>query len=253
MAKDDDTSIFDELDSRLDDFFAEDDQLFSEDDIAEDNDGGLVEDVEIPETEETSEEVELPVDPVDESAPLNRLKAIVLEMDWEISDENLRLYLDEINRLITRYKEDRPIYLFFRLHVAIGKYMLTKKAHAHPDALKFLYSVYNSLEKAIIADIPILDKNRLILSEVNHFKRLKHKLFPNFTPDSEELEAHLNEKNIQDETGSQGESDDDDLAYEAPSFDMSSLPEDVQRGVSEFIEKSIAEKLENIKKELQNS
>jgi len=263
LAKDDDVSIFDELDSRLDDFFADDDDLFSEDDdlFSEDDNDPAVNSVDDDEPVADSANVEInqlsvpdpeKMDKVDNEAPLNRLKAIVLEMDWEISDENLNKYLSEIQRLIEFYENDRPIYLFFKLHATIGKYMLLKKAQAHPDALKFLYSVYNSLEKAIIDGLPLLDKNKLILHEVNHFKNLKNKLFPDFSAKTEskkeENDVDKNQVDVKIDSAVP-----EDNTIKENGFDISALSDDMQKGISEYIEKSIASKLDDIKKELKSN
>lgn len=276
MAKDDDVSIFDELDDKLDDFFADDDDLFSEDgDVLSEGDDELaVEDDSFEDDsgedyrEEPDSDVDIlqsqaddnggALDPADTTVtppvekeyeqtddtsgnPLQQLKAIVLEMDWEISDENLEKYLAEINRLIVSYQNDRPIYLFFKLHAAIGEYMLKKKARAHPDALKFLYSVYNSLEKALKDDVPLVEKNKMILAEVNNFKSLKKKLFPGFY-------SKASEENIMRESGGTVERSSDKTKSETASFDISSLPEDVQNGVNDYIEKMIAKKIESMNK-----
>lgn len=257
MAKDDDVSIFDELDDKLDDFFAEDDDLFAEDDDLFSNESNdSVEDETSLEQDELDEESDLTAENsdtgftsepetldsissdssnFDSENPLERLKAIVLEMDWEISDENLNSYLNEINNLIENYKNDRPIYLFFKLHAAIGNYMLTKKARAHPDALKFLYGVYNSLEKALAEGNPLVEKNRMILNEVNNFKSLKKKLFPGFYSEEVENVQSTVSETVVDKT-------------EEESFDISSLPEEVQNGINQYIEKMIAEKIESISK-----
>ncbi len=263
MDKDDDVSIFDELDDKLDDFFAEDDDLFAEDD----DDLFAVESDDLPEDEisidqndladesdlaaeitneqtslsgvspepDTSNNVVEDSNHYDSGNPLEQLKAIVLEMDWEISDENLNKYLDEITNLIENYKNDRPIYLFFKLHAAIGNYMLSKKARAHPDALKFLYGVYNSLEKALSVGLPLVEKNKMILTEVNNFRCLKQKLFPGFYSD----EVH----NVQSTVSAAVDDQTEDAA-----FDISSLPEDVQSGINHYIDKMITEKTEAVSK-----
>ena len=263
MAKDDDVSIFDELDDKLDDFFAEDDDLFAEDDddiFADESDDLTKDEVAIEQNEladesdqtaeiakeqtsvsDTFSEPETSNNVVEDSNcynsenPLEQLKAIVLEMDWEISDENLNKYLNEIKNLIENYKNDRPIYLFFKLHATIGNYMLTKKARAHPDALKFLYGVYDSLEKALSVGLPLVEKNRMILSEVNNFKSLKKKLFPGFYSDEVQ--------NVQDNVSHAV-----DKQTEEELFDISSLPVDVQNGINQYIEKMISEKIESISK-----
>ncbi len=277
MAKDDDVSIFDELDDRLDDFFADDDELFNDDEFSEEvslvEEVRLTEDLSLTEDESLVEEESLAIEDdfsteavgnkkivedsdnskisqpsmkIDESTtfdsenPLHQLKIIVLEMDWEISDENLEKYLSEINNLIVHYQNDRPIYLFFKLHAAIGVYMLKKKARAHPEALKFLYGVYNSLENALSDGIPLVEKNKLILAEVNNFKFLKKKLFPGFYPEE-------NEESIITET----ESPSDDSSFEkdeikSDSFDISALPDHIQKDVNKYIEKMISKKIDSI-------
>ena len=147
MGKHDDVNSIEEIDNSVDIFFLEDDEF---------------------------SEVE---------NPLLQLNAIVLEMDWEISDESLGKYLSEIKNLMIQYQSDRPIYLFFKLHATIGEYILKKKARAHPSALQFMYSVYGSLNRALSSGIPLVEKNRLILDEINNFKILKKKMFPGFYPE----------------------------------------------------------------------
>jgi hypothetical protein len=87
LSKDKGTSIFDELDSRLDDFFSEHDDeeasglslntSLSDNFLSIDNQN-ISEDGNIPKKSSKNYK-----------SPLDNLKAIVREMDWEINDENL--------------------------------------------------------------------------------------------------------------------------------------------------------------------
>ncbi|GAB6094140.1 hypothetical protein JCM14469_03920 [Desulfatiferula olefinivorans] len=231
MSKDDGNSIFDELDSRLDDFFADDEPG------GEDASDFLSDDLDMSSLEVTDIEHPTPDVPASRpnhnaKAPLDALKAIVLEMDWEINDENLNNYLDEINRLKDIYRNDRPISLFLKLHDAIGQYMLHKKAGAHPDALKFLYQVFNSLEKVFTKEFSLREKNTLILTEVANFKNLKAKLFPNLYT-SVDMNSFV-----------------PDVSVKKKKPDFSSLPNEIQKEINDYIEREIAQKIETLKKEL---
>ncbi len=235
------TSEDEDITSEDEDITAEDEDITSEDDITTE---AVDNEIIVDESEDT--EISQPSKKNDEFAafnsknPLHQLKVIVLEMDWEISDENLERYLSEIDSLIVNYRDDRPIYLFFKLHSAIGKYMLQKKARAHPEALKFLYGVYNSLENALSDGTPLVEKNKLLLGEVNNFKFLKKKLFPGFYPEE-------NEQNIITETEISDDSALDEDEIESVSFDISALPDDIQNGINNYIEEMIAKKIESIK------
>lgn len=225
MSKDKGTSIFDELDSRLDNFFSEHDDETSDLNLNTSLSNNF-----LSEDKNTSENDNIPKkSSKNYRSPLDNLKVIVLEMDWEINDENLNKYLNEIEKLKNQYSGDRAIYLFFKLHNAVGKYMLCKKAGAHPDALKYLYQVYNSLEKVINKNYSPFEKNKLILNEVNNFKNLKAKMFPAFYS-SVELESLPDNK------------------INKPDF--SNLPEDIQKEINKYIEKEIASKIQALKNEL---
>lgn len=231
MSKDDGNSIFDELDSRLDDFFADDDL------IVEESTDFLSDDLNIDSLDVTDIKQSAPDVPASKShynpkAPLDELKAIVLEMDWEINDENLNKYLDEIAGLKDVYRTDRPICLFLKLHDSIGQYMLHKKAGAHPEALKFLYQVFNSLEKLFTKDLSLREKNTLILTEVTKFKNLKAKMFPQLyaAVDMNSFIPAIPEKKKKP--------------------DFSSLPNEIQKEINDYIEREISNKIESLKKEL---
>lgn len=237
MSKDDDNSIFDELDSRLDDFFAEDDLV--EEDSGEFLTDDFFLDDEEPEMEDMFEpqksDMNMPEINTENTAnsPLDSLKAIVLEMDWEINDENLSNYLDEIENLKNKYLDDRAVFLLFRLHNAIGRYMLHKKAAAHPDALKFLYQIFNSLEKVITKDLPVVEKNKVSLNEVANFKNLKARMFPDkysgtFSP-----------------TYGSG-------VPKRKKPDFTNLPSEIQQEINDYIEREITMKIEALKKELKS-
>ncbi|MBS4058327.1 MAG: hypothetical protein KGZ82_13500, partial [Bacteroidales bacterium] len=160
-----DISILDELNNRLDDFF-------SDDDIIEEK-------KKINESKSITTKDNPKNNKIQNDKPFDLLRAILLEMDWEINEVNLNKYLDELNVLSNKFSNDRVIYLFLKLLKSLGIYMLYKKSNANPDVLKFLYNSFNCIEKIVINDLTIFDKNLLIIKETEKFKQLKSSMFPN--------------------------------------------------------------------------
>jgi len=112
-----------------------------------------------------------------EDFPLRDLKATILSIDWEITDEAMTSLIEESGRLADEYKDDKSILMFLRLLDSAGKYIKTNKANAHPDAIKLLNSVYNSLEKVLVSEgITEGEKKEILLGQVEKFKRLKEQI-----------------------------------------------------------------------------
>ena len=110
-------------------------------------------------------------------SPLVELNAIVLSLDWEITDENLEKLLNQIERLKVLYKDSRLPYMFLQLHGSVGKYIASKKVDAHPDSIRLLHSVHAGLEKILVnPDMNEADKKRILSKEVKKFKTLKHQI-----------------------------------------------------------------------------
>ncbi|MBW1897710.1 MAG: hypothetical protein JRI61_01475 [Deltaproteobacteria bacterium] len=112
------------------------------------------------------------------AAPLiHNLKATVLSIEWEISDGVLTDLIEESVRLEETYRDDKDLLLFLQLLGSIGKYIKKRKVNAHPDAIKLLNSVYNSLEKVLLSrDITEEEKRQILLIQVEEFKKLKERI-----------------------------------------------------------------------------
>ena len=177
-----------ELSDRLDDLFSE------EDDAPILEPDGLEPDV--PEEDHGDEGGK----PVSESgvtaqtgpkeSPLIELDAIVLSLDWEITDENLEKLLSEIERLKELYRDSRLPYMFLQLHGSVGRYIASKKVDAHPDSIKLLHSVHAGLEKVFMnPDISELEKKKILSEEVKKFKGLKHEIMLSKSMGADEIET----------------------------------------------------------------
>jgi len=124
------------------------------------------------------------------ASPLMELDAIVLSLDWEITDENLEKLLNEIERLKSLYRDARLPYMFLQLHGSVGKYIASKKVDAHPDSIKLLHSVHAGLETILMnPDMEETDKKKILSEEVKKFKGLKHQIMLAKSTDPEEAET----------------------------------------------------------------
>jgi len=213
-----DISILDELNNRLDDFF-------SDDDIIEEK-------KKINESKSITTKDNPKNNKIQNDKPFDLLRAILLEMDWEINEVNLNKYLDELNVLSNKFSNDRVIYLFLKLLKSLGIYMLYKKSNANPDVLKFLYNSFNCIEKIVINDLTIFDKNLLIIKETEKFKQLKSSMFPN---------KYKNSKN-----------DFNDNINGKKKINFKSLPEEIQKEINDYIENEINAKINELKNRLKN-
>jgi len=112
-----------------------------------------------------------------EDSPVRELKAMVLSLDWEINDEIMDGFMGQIDLLMDQYKTDKIFLLFLQLLGSIGKYIRVNRGGSHPDSIKLLNSVYNSLERVVAAEDMIeAERKKILLAAINRFKKLKHKI-----------------------------------------------------------------------------
>jgi hypothetical protein len=112
-----------------------------------------------------------------ENSLLKELGAVVLSVDWEISDEIMNHFLEKIADLKSIYKEDRNSLFFLQLLDSVGKYIKTNKVEAHPDSINVLNSVYSGLAKTVLTkDMTEPEKKKILLTQVTKFKRLKEQV-----------------------------------------------------------------------------
>jgi hypothetical protein len=109
--------------------------------------------------------------------PLKGLKAVLLSIDWEITDSTMDSLLNEIKNVEYVYSEDKIILTFLQLLGSIGRYVKANKGKAHPDATRVINSVYEALEKVALTEgMPRALKEKRLLEEVGKFKKLKEQV-----------------------------------------------------------------------------
>ena len=144
-----DDLLVDEIDGRLDD-------LFAEDKITQKADG------------ESSEVKEY---------PLKELKAVILSIDWEITDDVMKRLANQVVGLKKRYKDDKIVFILLQLLGSIGEYIRVSRGKSHPDSFKFLNSLFKKLDKVVCTKgLSESEKKKILSVEVNKYKVLKDKL-----------------------------------------------------------------------------
>jgi hypothetical protein len=109
--------------------------------------------------------------------PLKNLKAVLLSIDWEITDSTMDSLLNEIKNVEYVYSEDKIILTFLQLLGAVGRYVKTNKGNAHPEATRVINSVYEALEKVALTEgMSRPEKEKMLLEEVAKFKKLKEQV-----------------------------------------------------------------------------
>jgi len=119
------------------------------------------------------------VKPVDggEEFSLDGLKAAVLSIEWEITDEVMGRFIEEVVRLKGRYEEDKDLQFLFQLLTSVGNYIKAHKGKAHPDAVKVLNSVYGALERVVLdTDMAEGEKKGVLLEQLRKYKELKGRI-----------------------------------------------------------------------------
>lgn len=112
-----------------------------------------------------------------ETVSMEKLKSVVLSIDWEITEKCLTDLINETDALMPYYQADRLAHALLRMLRAVGRYIRRYKAQAHPDAIKRVMSVFASLEQ-ITGEPPMAEdlKKSIVAKEISAFKKLKQQV-----------------------------------------------------------------------------
>ena len=111
--------------------------------------------------------------------PLKELKAVVLSIDWEITDDVMNRLAEQVVKLKKRYKDNKIVFILLQLLGSIGEYIKANRGKSHPDSFKFLNSLYKNIDSVVnTKGLPESEKKKILAVEVNKYKILKEKLLP---------------------------------------------------------------------------
>jgi hypothetical protein len=115
--------------------------------------------------------------------PLKELKSTILAIDWEITDDVLDMFIDQLDGLLAQFEGDKVIHTLLKLLKSLGKYVRAHKSKAHPDTIKRIMAVYSALEDSVTDDgMSRSEKEKRLLDEVRQFQRLKALILASKTP-----------------------------------------------------------------------
>jgi pilus assembly protein FimV len=110
----------------------------------------------------------------DEESPISRLKSLILSIDWEITDEVLMQFNEELVDLRDIWAGEKINLVYVQALEKISKYIYQKKADSHPSAIKLLLTLYHNLEKIVSSDnLSEEEKREILLEDVKRFESLK--------------------------------------------------------------------------------
>ncbi len=134
----------------------------------------------------------------DEESPISRLKSLVLSIDWEITDEILMQFNEELVDLREIWAGEKINLVYVQALEKISKYIYQKKADSHPSAIKLLLTLYHNLEK-IVSSLDLTDdqKKEILLEDVKRFESLKRHIAQ---PSQAVDESPKNQQKIQKQT-----------------------------------------------------
>lgn len=137
---------------------------------------------EIPAAPADSPRIEVPEQ--DDDSPIRKLKAIVLGMDWEITDKELEDLGNEVKQLQGVFAGSKPKLIFLQGIDSIGAYIKKKKSNSHADAFKLLHSFCDKLDHITSTQLSLQEEKAILLPEVEKFNKFKEVVIA--TLDSEE-------------------------------------------------------------------
>lgn len=116
--------------------------------------------------------------PVITDKEMNNLKAVILAIDWEISDTTLRNFETVVKDFMAKLNHYIIHHTFLKIIYNTGQYIGIQKANAHTDSISFLRSVFENFEQIVqTPDMSFKDKKQILETEINRFHQFKIKIF----------------------------------------------------------------------------
>jgi hypothetical protein len=115
--------------------------------------------------------------PAINDSDINDLKAVILAIDWEISDTTLQNFEKVVTNLLSTLKSYKIHHTFLKIIYSTGRYIGSQKANAHTDSISFLRSVFENFEQIVqTPKMAFKEKKQLLAADINRFHEFKHKI-----------------------------------------------------------------------------
>jgi hypothetical protein len=106
--------------------------------------------------------------------PIYKLKKIVLNLEWEITDDLMDQYIEQLNQLKETFKGDKHLMLLIKLQYVLGNLIRTRKGDTPHYGFKMLRTLFNSMNR-IVSDKSLTKniKQQIITKELERYHKLK--------------------------------------------------------------------------------
>ncbi len=105
-----------------------------------------------------------------------QLKAAILSLDWEVTDESLNQFNTSISLFDGMFTDNKPALVLIQGLQVLGDYISEKRAQAHSEAFILLHSFFEALEQIATTGTQSLDQNAiqdLLTDRINRINNLK--------------------------------------------------------------------------------
>lgn len=103
---------------------------------------------------------------------IKELKSVVLSLEWELNDETLARFDEEILKLEEVYAEDLFVLAFVRILRFLGRYIMVKGTESEPRSINLLFSTYDNLEKVLLSrNMPESEKYSLMAENISSYRQ----------------------------------------------------------------------------------
>ncbi len=166
----------------------------------------------------------------EDDSPLARLKSIILSIDWEITDDILRQFNEELLDLKDIWAGNKVNLIYVQALEKLSRYIYKEKADAHPNTIKLLLTFYANLEKIVSSTfLSEVEKKNLLMEDVQRFEKLKKQIgrIPEsepVQPVTEEAENQVEDlitQPVQTDLAIESDAEESPLAFESVTADDS--------------------------------
>ena len=111
-------------------------------------------------------------------SPLENLKSLVLSLDWEISDEILRQFNEELIALRKKWTDEKIYLVYIQILEIVSKYIYQERSSANPNAIRLLPAFYYNFDKIVLDDnLTDAERQDILFADVKRFNNLKKQIF----------------------------------------------------------------------------
>lgn len=133
----------------------------------------------------------------EEEDHLKLLKASILSLDWEVTEESLNQFNQQVDHFHQRLADDKPAMVLVQGLRALGDYIEESAATAHPESFTLLHAFSEGLEQVLHVEPDARDKEQLqtlLIDRVSRLNALKELIVEEPAAPTEEIVDELVEE-----------------------------------------------------------